>query len=212
MRRLTAERGIPLIVDEVQTGVGRTGRLFAFEHAGIEPDVLVLAKAIGGGLPLAVILYRSELDGWEPGAHTGTFRGNQLAMAAGTATLREVVAARLDAHAAEAGRLLMDGLRAALADSPCAGDVRGRGLMVGVEIVDPAREPDATGALPADGRLARAVQLECLQRGLVVERGGRHGAVIRLLPPLIITAEQVATVVDRIADAVRAAARTRRTG
>jgi diaminobutyrate-2-oxoglutarate transaminase len=209
MRRLTAERGIPLIVDEVQTGVGRTGRLFAFEHAGIEPDVVVLAKAIGGGLPLAVILYRSELDGWEPGAHTGTFRGNQLAMAAGTATLREVVAARLDAHAAEAGRLLMDGLRAALADSPCAGDVRGRGLMVGVEIVDPSREPDATGALPADGRLARAVQLECLQRGLVVERGGRHGAVIRLLPPLIITAEQVATVVDRIADAVRAAARAR---
>jgi diaminobutyrate-2-oxoglutarate transaminase len=103
----------------------------------------------------------------------------------------------------------MEGVRAAVAGSPCAGDVRGRGLMAGVEIVDPAGEPDATGAPPADGRLARAVQLECLQRGLVVERGGRHGAVIRLLPPLIISAEQVATVVDRLAEAVRAAERTR---
>ncbi|HEY0408709.1 MAG TPA: diaminobutyrate--2-oxoglutarate transaminase [Candidatus Dormibacteraeota bacterium] len=209
MRRLTAERGIPLIVDEVQTGVGRTGRLFAFEHAGIEPDVVVLSKAIGGGLPLAVILYRSELDVWEPGAHTGTFRGNQLAMAAGTATLREVAGARLDAHAAAAGTLLMEGLRTALGGGGCAGDVRGRGLMVGVEFVDPAGEPDATGALPADGRMARSVQLQCLERGLVVERGGRHGAVIRLLPPLIITAEEVHEVVERLAAAVRAAERCR---
>jgi diaminobutyrate-2-oxoglutarate transaminase len=205
MRRITAERGIPLIVDEVQTGVGRTGRLFAYEHAGIEPDVVVLAKAIGGGLPLAVIVYRAELDVWEPGAHTGTFRGNQLAMAAGTATLRHVVATRLDAHAADVGRHLVEGLRAATAGSRCAGDVRGRGLMAGVEIVDPAGEPDATGALPADGRLARAIQLECLERGLLVERGGRNGAVIRLLPPLIVTAEQVAAIVDRLAAAVRAA-------
>jgi diaminobutyrate-2-oxoglutarate transaminase len=90
MRRLTAERGIPLIVDEVQTGLGRTGRLFAVEHAGIVPDVLVLSKAIGGGLPLAVVVYSSALDRWPPGAHTGTFRGNQLAMAAGTAALRHI--------------------------------------------------------------------------------------------------------------------------
>jgi diaminobutyrate-2-oxoglutarate transaminase len=212
MRRLTAERGIPLIVDEVQTGVGRTGRFLAFEHAGIEPDVVVLSKAIGGGLPLAVILYRSALDVWEPGAHTGTFRGNQLAMAAGTATLREVVGARLDAHAARAGGRLMEDLRAALSGSGCAGDVRGRGLMVGVELVDPAGEPDATGTPPADGRMARAVQLECLQRGLVVERGGRHGAVIRLLPPLIITAAQLGDVVERLAAAVRAAERSRSRG
>ncbi|HEX3605484.1 MAG TPA: diaminobutyrate--2-oxoglutarate transaminase [Candidatus Dormibacteraeota bacterium] len=210
MRRLTAERGIPLIVDEVQTGVGRTGRLFAFEHAGIEPDVIVLAKAIGGGLPLAVILYRSGLDVWEPGAHTGTFRGNQLAMAAGTATLREVVGSRLHVHAACAGRQLMQELRAATAGHPCAGDVRGRGLMVGMEMVDPTGEPDATGAPPADGRLARAVQIECLRRGLVVERGGRHGAVIRLLPPLIITADQSAEVVERLAAAVAAAEAMRR--
>lgn len=209
MRRITAERGIPLIVDEVQTGVGRTGRLFAFEHAGIEPDVVVLAKAIGGGLPLAVILYRAGLDVWEPGAHTGTFRGNQLAMAAGAATIREVVRARLDTHAAAAGQHLVEGLRAAAAGSPSIGDVRGRGLMIGVELVDPAGEPDATGALPADGRMARAVQLECLERGLLVERGGRHGAVIRLLPPLIVTAEQVGTVVERLAAAVRAAERAR---
>jgi diaminobutyrate-2-oxoglutarate transaminase len=212
MRRITAAHGIPLIVDEVQTGVARTGRFLALEHAGIEPDVVVLAKAIGGGLPLAAIVYRSALDGWSPGAHTGTFRGNQLAMAAGTATLREVVAGRLAARAAAAGDLLVAGLRQVAAASACVGDVRGRGLMVGVEIVDPAGEADATGARPADGALARLVQLECLERGLIVELGGRHGAVVRLLPPLIVTDEQVRDVADRVGDAVLAAERLRARG
>ena len=87
MREITAARGIPLIADEVQTGVGRTGAFWAVEHSGIVPDVMVLSKAIGGSLPLAVIVYRAELDVWQPGAHAGTFRGNQLAMAAGAATL-----------------------------------------------------------------------------------------------------------------------------
>ncbi|WP_303621002.1 aminotransferase class III-fold pyridoxal phosphate-dependent enzyme, partial [Methylogaea oryzae] len=90
IRRMTREKGIPLIVDEIQTGGGRTGKMFAFEHAGIEPDVLVLSKAIGGGLPLSVVVYHKDLDRWQPGAHAGTFRGNQLAMAAGLATLRFV--------------------------------------------------------------------------------------------------------------------------
>ncbi|MDQ1647369.1 MAG: diaminobutyrate-2-oxoglutarate transaminase [Cryptosporangiaceae bacterium] len=83
MRRITAERRIPLIADEVQTGLGRTGTFWAVEHSGITPDVMVMSKAIGGSLPLAVIVYRGELDSWAPGAHTGTFRGNQLAMASG---------------------------------------------------------------------------------------------------------------------------------
>ncbi|MFC6766709.1 diaminobutyrate--2-oxoglutarate transaminase family protein, partial [Natrinema soli] len=87
MRRVTRERDIPLIVDEIQTGLGRTGELYAFEHADIVPDVLTLSKAVGGGLPLSVVVYDESLDVWEPGAHAGTFRGNQLAMAGGAATI-----------------------------------------------------------------------------------------------------------------------------
>ena len=87
MRRITAARSIPLIADEVQTGVGPHRPFWAVEHSGVVPDVMVLSKAIGGSLPLAVVVYRDDLDVWRPGAHAGTFRGNQLAMAAGTATL-----------------------------------------------------------------------------------------------------------------------------
>ena len=87
MRRITKERGIPLIIDEVQTGIGRTGKMFAFEHAGIIPDVIVLSKAIGGSLPLSVVIYDQDLDQWGPGAHIGTFRGNQMAMAAGSSCM-----------------------------------------------------------------------------------------------------------------------------
>ena len=136
IRRLTERRGVPLIIDEVQTGLGRTGRLYAFEQAGVTPDVLVLSKAIGGGLPLSVVLYRRDLDEWRPGAHAGTFRGNQLAFAAGAATIRHVREQGLDANAAEMGRVLRTEFEAIARDEPCIGDVRGRGLMIGVEIVD----------------------------------------------------------------------------
>ena len=103
MREITAARSIPLIADEVQTGVGRTGAFWAVEHSGITPDVMVLSKAIGGSLPLAVVVYREDLDVWEPGTHAGTFRGNQLAMAAGTATLTYVRENRLAERAATLG-------------------------------------------------------------------------------------------------------------
>jgi len=205
MRRLTAHHGIPLIVDEVQTGFGRTGHLFAFERAGIVPDVLVLSKALGGGLPLAVVIYRGELDRWAPGAHAGTFRGNQLAMAAGLASLRHIVREDLPAHAAAMGARLRRHLVAVQRQRRCAGDVRGRGLMLGVEIVAPDGQPDPCGARPADGALARRVQAECLARGLIVELGGRHDAVVRFLPPLIVTAEQVDDIAERFAAAVEAA-------
>ncbi|MFI0899760.1 diaminobutyrate--2-oxoglutarate transaminase [Streptomyces sp. NPDC020983] len=205
MRQITAERGIPLIVDEVQTGVGRTGTFWAVERSGIVPDVMVLSKAIGGSLPLAVIVYREEMDGWLPGAHAGTFRGNQLAMAAGTATLRFVRRNALHARAESLGSRMLGSLRALAAHHPCIGDVRGRGLMIGVEIVDTTAEPDDHGALPAAPHLATAVQREALRRGLIVELGGRHGSVIRLLPPLTITDEQAEAVLDRLSGAVEAA-------
>jgi diaminobutyrate-2-oxoglutarate transaminase len=207
MRRLTAEHGIPLIVDEVQTGVGRTGRFWAVEHSGVVPDVLVLSKAIGGSLPLAVIVYREELDTWQPGAHTGTFRGNQLAMAAGSATLRYVREAGLAARAAEVGEWIVGELRTVQARQRCVGEVRGRGLMIGMEIVEPDAEPDNLGARPSAPGLARAIRAECLERGLIVELGGRRDSVVRLLPPLVITDAEAGEVLDRLAGAIAAAER-----
>ncbi|AYN39040.1 aminotransferase class III-fold pyridoxal phosphate-dependent enzyme [Streptomyces dangxiongensis] len=270
MRQLTADRSIPLIADEIQTGVGRTGSFWAVGHSGITPDVMVLSKAIGGSLPLAVIVYRDDLDVWQPGAHAGTFRGNQLAMAAGTATLAYVRENGLADRAAALGARMLSRLQDLARDFPCVGDVRGRGLMIGLELVDPGAggtapgsetvpgcaiapgSGSAPGSAPGSGtvlgsasapgervaaptgrapthaphpvaapagleptrtphpaapRLAAAVQRECLQRGLIVELGGRHAAVVRLLPPLTITDEQATAVLDRLADAVAAAAR-----
>jgi diaminobutyrate-2-oxoglutarate transaminase len=212
MRDITAARSIPLIVDEVQTGVGRTGTFWAVEHSGITPDVMVLSKAIGGSLPLAVVVYHQDLDVWEPGAHAGAFRGNQLAMAAGAATLAYVRENRLAERAARLGARILAQLRGLADDFPCVGDVGGRGLMIGVELVDPAAEAveDAggtgSGPRPAAPDLAVAVQRACLRRGLIVEVGGRHSSVVRLLPPLTITDEQANAVLDRLSDAVASVA------
>ncbi|MEU3304163.1 MULTISPECIES: diaminobutyrate--2-oxoglutarate transaminase family protein [unclassified Streptomyces] len=205
MREITAARSIPLIADEVQTGVGRTGAFWAVEHSGIVPDVMVLSKAIGGSLPLAVIVYRSDLDTWQPGAHAGTFRGNQLAMAAGAATLAFVRENRLAERAATLGARMLGRLQGLAATHRCIGDVRGRGLMIGVELVDPDSDDPNAAAPPADPSLAAAVQQECLRRGLIVELGGRHAGVVRLLPPLTLTDEQANAVLDRFADALEAA-------
>ncbi|MEU6220360.1 diaminobutyrate--2-oxoglutarate transaminase family protein [Streptomyces sp. NPDC047022] len=219
MRQITEDRSIPLIVDEVQTGVGRTGRFWAIEHSGVEPDVMVLSKAIGGSLPLAVVVYRENLDVWPPGAHAGTFRGNQLAMAAGAATLAHVRENGLAERAATLGARMLDRLRSLAAAFPCIGDVRGRGLMMGIELVDPeaaseaapphapAADHERAGPRPVAPALAAAVRRECLKRGLIVELGGRHASVVRLLPPLTISDEQTSAVLDRLEDAVAAVAR-----
>ncbi|MEV0925590.1 diaminobutyrate--2-oxoglutarate transaminase family protein [Streptomyces spongiicola] len=217
MRELTAARSIPLIADEVQTGVGRTGAFWAVEHSGVVPDVMVLSKAIGGSLPLAVIVYRADLDVWRPGAHAGTFRGNQLAMAAGAATLAFVRENRLAERAATLGARMLRRLQGLAAAHRRVGDVRGRGLMIGVELVQPhigvpqAGVPQAgvpqAGVPEADPVLAAAVQRECLRRGLIVELGGRHSGVVRLLPPLTLTDEQAEAVLDRFADSLEAAVR-----
>lgn len=208
VRDSTRRHDVPLVVDEVQTGLGRTGRLWASEAVGLEPDVLVLSKAIGGGLPLAVIVHRAELDAWAPGAHAGTFRGNQLAMAAGRATIRHVVREGLAERAEALGAQLMAGLRAVAGDATVVGEVRGRGLMVGVELVDVhAERPD--GVPPPDGGLAAAVQRAMLDRGVIVETGGRGGAVVRFLPPLVISARELERVVEAFGGALRAALATR---
>lgn len=203
IRRMTREREIPLIIDEVQTCIGRTGRMYAFEHSDILPDVLVLSKAIGGGLPLSAMVYHKDLDRWQPGAHAGTFRGNQLAMAAGTATLQYVKEHRLDLHAHEMGERLMAILQNIQKDKPQIGDVRGRGLMIGVEVVNPVDSPDALGVYPPNRKLACRIQTECLKRGLIVELGGRQGSVVRFLPSLIVTTDEIDRIGTIFAEAVR---------
>ncbi|MCP3028201.1 diaminobutyrate--2-oxoglutarate transaminase [Halobacillus sp. A5] len=199
MRRITEERGIPLIIDEIQTGIGRTGKFFAFEHADIVPDVIVSSKAIGGSLPLSVVIYDQSLDQWQPGAHIGTFRGNQMAMAAGNATMKYIKEQRLIEHADAIGNRLMEALTQVQAYTPEVGEVRGRGLMIGVEMVKSQYSPDKNGSRPANPELASSIQAECLKRGLIVEVGGRHGCVIRILPPLIISEEQA----DEVAEILR---------
>ena len=148
LRRITEKAGVALIVDEIQSGFARTGKMFAFEHAGIIPDVVVMSKAIGGSLPLAVVVYRDWLDTWLPGAHAGTFRGNQMAMAAGSAVMRYLVEHKVCEHAAAMGERLGEHLRILQRDFPQLGDIRGRGLMLGVELVDPTGAPDAQGHPP----------------------------------------------------------------
>ncbi len=201
LRRVAAiakRNEIPLILDEIQAGMGRTGKTFAFEHAGIEPDIIVMSKAIGGGgFPLAVILYREEFDVWAPGAHTGTFRGFLPAMAAGATAMRILRRDKVVEHAAEIGAHLRSQLKKATADVDFVGEVRGRGLMIGIEIVDPVDHSPGS-------ECAVALRDACVQRGLVTELGGRGGAVIRMIPPLIITREQVDAAVKVFRDACAA--------
>ena len=205
LRRITREQDVPLILDEIQTGLGRTGRMFAFEHAGIVPDVVVLSKAIGGSQPLAVVVYHERLDVWGPGAHAGTFRGNQLAMVAGLATIRYIKENDLVNHAARMGELFKAKLSEMQGRLRSIGDVRGLGLMLGLEIVNPDSRRCRAGQPERFGALAKRIQAECFRRGLIVELGGRQGSVVRLLPPLIITTEQVLHVVQILHGAIAAA-------
>ena len=208
LRRITYERGVPLIVDEIQTGFGRTGSLFAFEQSGIIPDVLLLSKAIGGSLPLSVVVYNKALDQWNPGAHAGTFRGNQLAMAAGLASLRYTLANRLSDHAQIMGERLMCHLRQLQNEVSCIGEVRGRGLMVGIEIVNPHESANHRGIYPQYSQMSRQIQAECIRRGLIIELGGRYSSVVRFLPPLIVTADQIDSICEIFQIAVKAAERS----
>jgi diaminobutyrate-2-oxoglutarate transaminase len=200
VRRLTTELGIPLIVDEVQSGGGRTGTWFAFEQHGIEPDVIVASKAIGGaGMPLAIILHRRELDVFDPGAHTGTFRGNQLAFAAGTAAARIIKRDGILEHVAVMGAHLHGELDRMTAELPFIAEVRARGLMIGIELVDPDTGEPASA-------LARRLQREAIQRGLILELGGRGDAVARLLPPLNVAPRTVEQALEILADTFAAIA------
>ncbi|MEB8340250.1 diaminobutyrate--2-oxoglutarate transaminase family protein [Streptomyces endophyticus] len=202
LRAVTRQLDIPLIVDEVQSGCGRTGTWFAFEQYGIEPDVVVASKALSGvGLPVAVILYDQRLDVWRPGAHSGTFRGNQAAFAAGVATLKVFRRDDVLANVRARSHQLTERLQELRPLTPQVSDIRGLGLFLGVELADPKSGEPAS-------RLALRVQREALLRGLVIELGGRDDGVLRLLPPLNCTAQEVDTAADILRDALTAALAT----
>ncbi|HWD02693.1 MAG TPA: diaminobutyrate--2-oxoglutarate transaminase family protein [Amycolatopsis sp.] len=195
VRALTRELDIPLVLDEVQTGCGRTGTWFAFEQYDIEPDVVVASKALSGmGLPVAVILYDRRLDVWAPGAHTGTFRGNQAAFAAGAETvrimLRDDVLGNVRRRGEQLGRAL-----SALRDRTWVREVRGLGLMWGIELASPQDGRPASG-------YARAVQAHALRAGLILELGGRDDCVVRLLPPLNVTHDVIEAASTILLDAI----------
>ncbi|MDI1464930.1 diaminobutyrate--2-oxoglutarate transaminase family protein [Catellatospora sp. KI3] len=197
VRALTRALDIPLIVDEVQTGCGRTGTWFAFEQYDIEPDVIVAAKALSGiGTPVAIIMYDERLDVWAPGAHTGTFRGNQLAFAAGAEAVRIIHRDGVLANVAARGEQLAARLLP-LREHPAVREVRGRGLMWGIELADPGDGRTA-------GELARQVQAYALRHGLIIELGGRDDCVVRILPPLNVDAPTVDTACQVLLEAVRA--------
>ncbi len=202
IREVTEKHNIVLILDEVQAGFSRSGKMFAFEHAGIEPDVVVMSKAVGGSLPLAVLGIKRKFDAWQPAGHTGTFRGNQLAMGTGLATLTTIKNEKLAENAEQQGAFLQAELNKLQAELPCIGHVRGRGLMIGIEIIDEREQSDRLGAYPADSQLAAEIQRACFEHKLLLEKGGRNGTVIRLLCPLIITREECVEVIKRFKQAV----------
>ena len=191
VRRVTKELGIPLICDEIQSGVGRSGKFFAFEHAGIVPDVILVSKAIGGSQPISVVIYDKDLDVWGPGAHAGTFRGNQLAMAAGIVVMRRINNPDFLAEVTRKGNMMMDRVRKLQEEVSIIGDVRGRGLMFGVEFIDPNGPIDLMGNPEPSGEIAAQVQRRCFEERLIMEKGGRNGSVMRCLCPLNISDDDI---------------------
>ncbi len=199
LRALCDQEGILLVLDEVQTGFGRTGTFFAFEDAGIEPDILVMAKGLGSGMPISAIASRAELmDRWPAGTHGGTYGGgNAVAAAAASATIDVIRDDKLVENAAVCGAFLLDKLRELQAEYPVIGDVRGRGLMLGLEFTAPDGSPDAA--------TADAVLAESLRRRLLLLNCGSYKNVVRWIPPLIVTEEQLATALSTFSEALAAA-------
>jgi 4-aminobutyrate aminotransferase len=201
LREITARHGILLIVDEVQSGMGRTGKMFAIEHTGVHPDVVTAAKGIASGLPLGVATARSEIISWPPGTHASTFGGNPVACAAALATIK-LLRDGLIRNADTVGAHLFAGARALMEKHQIIGDVRGRGLMIGLELVrDRATKERAT--TERDG-----VVRECFNRGLLVLGAGQNA--LRLSPPLVITRRQADTALGILDQALLAVSRRAR--
>ena len=199
LREITRRHGILLAVDEVQSGFGRTGRFFAVEHVGVEPDILIMAKGIASGLPLSGLLARRELfDAWGPGQHGGTYGGNVVACAAALATLDVIEDEGLVANAKARGDRLLAGLRELASRHPVIGDARGLGLMAALELVRPG---------VGDGRVphpqaVRHVLRAALERHLMLLSAGPYGNVLRIIPPLVTSDEEIDLALGVIAEAL----------
>jgi 4-aminobutyrate aminotransferase/(S)-3-amino-2-methylpropionate transaminase len=197
LRKLCTEYQIPLIADEIQTGLGRTGRMFAVEHVGVEPDLIVLAKSLGGGLPLGAVVGRSELmDATNPGGLGGTFGGNPVACAAALAVIEVMVEEKLPQRGARLGERALGRMRVWMERFPQVGDVRGLGAMIAMELVT-----DRTTREPA-GALTNAVLRHCHEHGLVLLKAGLYDNVIRLLFPLTISEQELDRGLDILEEAL----------
>ena len=184
LRELCDKNGILLILDEVQSGFGRTGKWFASEHFGVTPDIMTVAKGIASGIPLSGVFSRLDLmKKWQTGSHGGTFGGNAVACAAGVATIQAMRDEDMPGNAARRGVQLMTGLRKFQEEFPMIGDVRGLGLMIGTEF--------SVKGKPADKGLVKAVVHACEERGLLLLTCGTYDNVIRWIPPLVVTEKQI---------------------
>ncbi len=185
VRQICDQYGILMALDEVQSGFGRTGRFFCFEYAGLEPDIIVMAKGLGSGMPISGIASRRDLMAhWKPGTHGGTYGGGSaVASAAACATIDVIREEKLVENAAARGKQLQQGLRDLQAEYPVIGDVRGLGLMVGTEFTTADGRPDPE----TTARVARG----CIERNLLLLTCGTSGNVIRWIPPLVVTAAQI---------------------
>ena len=190
LRRMCDEHGMLLIVDEVQSGAGRTGKMWAIEHWGVKPDILCTAKGIASGMPIGAMVARADLMSWSKGHHGSTFGGNAISCAAALETIALLQGGLID-NAAERGRQALEGLRPLLKEhGGMVRDVRGKGLMIGVEF--------------DSGETAEAVQWACFTRGLMVLEAGEN--VVRMSPPLVVTATEVDTATRIFSEAVAAVA------
>ena len=201
LRAITGRYGMLLVVDEVQSGMGRTGRMFAIEHSGVKPDMVAIAKGIASGMPLGAALTRAELMTWPAGAHASTFGGNPVSCAAALETIR-LLEEQLVRNAQVVGDRLKAGLAALAATHPLIGDVRGRGLMIGVELV----RDRSTRERATDERAA--VVNAAFRRGLLVLGAGRN--TVRFCPPLVLTTAQADTAVRLFDEALGDVERTSR--
>lgn len=189
LRDLCDRHGILLVCDEVQSGIGRTGKMWACEHDDVEPDIITAGKGLASGLPLSALIARADIMDWSPGRHGSTFGGNPVACAAALATL-DLVTDGLADNATVIGDRLMAGLRELQTRQPIITEVRGRGLMIGIDVTD----HDTAGV----------IEQECFKRGLLVLTCGQRG--IRMAPPLVVTADQADTALSIFAEACEAAA------
>jgi 4-aminobutyrate aminotransferase len=194
LRELCDKYGILLVNDEVQSGIGRTGKMFAIEHWGIVPDITLSAKSLASGMPISAMIAKEEVMTWRPGAHGSTYGGNPVAAASAQATLDVIEEENLLESVTNVGAALKDNLMEVAKSSKMIGDVRGLGLMIGVEMVKDKVTKERAKAE------TDAVMLACFKRGLMVLPCGPNS--IRFSPPLILTQQQADTAVKVFAEAL----------